>query len=452
MKRYQPLAGVRVASFEIAFALPAGTRALHDLGAEVVRITPPERQVDRYIGVIDGVFHGKPCVSIDLTTTKGRSVAFDLALAADVVCNNFRPSVLPKYGLGAEQLRARKPELITLQLSGYGAPGPWSNFPAFGPSTEAAGGLNRLLVNTNETPIRVSSGVFSDQLAGRHAALAIVAALRKRQQTGRGAALDLSMTSAIMHLLGPQMVEASLAADRSQADSADSAIDETTAPPTNRDLRYVPQGVYPCAGEDEWEDEWIAISVTNNAQWRTLVGLMATDRAPAFESPHATRAERWRVHDQIDTWLSGWSRQHDKQELANRLQAAGIAAAPVGTVRDAAADPQFAARNALQWVRHRRAKLGYLAHPHPPLPWRIVGQSRRRVTDYHDSGADNVRILSQWLKLDAATVRALERDGTLHRAPPLQLTPRPDGPRRDPDHARKLGLPADSSNPTRSNP
>ena len=66
MQTFKPLAGVRVLSFELAFSLPSGTRALHDMGADVVRVSPPERSQDRYISVIDGVFHGKRCISIDL--------------------------------------------------------------------------------------------------------------------------------------------------------------------------------------------------------------------------------------------------------------------------------------------------------------------------------------------------------------------------------------------------
>ena len=159
---YAPLKGIRILSFELAFALPAGTRALHDLGAEVVRVTPPGgNNFGRYVSVSDGVFHGKSCISIDLTKQEGRDIAMSLAILADVVCNNFRPSVLTKYDLAAKVLRERKPELITLQMSGYGTPGPWSDFPAYGPSTEAAGGLNRLMVNEGEVPIRIGTGVFS---------------------------------------------------------------------------------------------------------------------------------------------------------------------------------------------------------------------------------------------------------------------------------------------------
>ena len=164
---YQPLKGIKVLSFELAFALPAGTRTLADLGAEVVRVARPDHNAfGNYISVIDGVFQSKPCIAIDLKTDRGQQLAFDLAMEADVVCNNYRPGVLDKFGLSAAALRQARPALIYLQLSGYGTPGPWSSYPAYGPSTEAAGGLNRLLVNEGEMPIRIGTGVFADQLAG----------------------------------------------------------------------------------------------------------------------------------------------------------------------------------------------------------------------------------------------------------------------------------------------
>ena len=261
MRTYKPLDGIKVLSFELAFSLPAGTRALHDLGADVVRVSPPERRQDRYISVIDGVFHGKPCIAIDLTKARGRDLAFELAMQADVVCNNFRPRVLAKYGLGHADLRRARPELVCLQLSGYGTPGPWSDFPAFGPSTEAAGGMNRLMVDEGETPFRITTGVFADQLSGRYAALAVSAALRKRQETGEGATIDLSMTACITHFLGEAMTKASLIGQ----------MPEFTG---NRDPRFVPQGIYRAHGNDEW----ISISVTDDSAWLGLCNLIGNAR------------------------------------------------------------------------------------------------------------------------------------------------------------------------------
>ncbi len=429
MKTWQPLKGIKVLSFELAFALPAGTRALHDLGADVVRVSPPARQVNPYIGVMDGVFQGKSSISIDLTREQGREVAARLAGKADVVCNNFRPQVLRKYGLGAQTLRARHPELITLQLSGYGTPGPWSDYPAFGPSTEAAGGLNRLLVDDGEVPIRVGSAVFSDQLAGRYAALAVIAALERRKRTGTGQALDLSMTAGISHMLGQPITEALRTGRMPEA-------------LRNRDRRFVPQGVYRSLPQQTDDDEWIAISVATDAQWRVLVDLLVQSLGNTGELRGDWNPEqRWHQHDRIDTQLSALSALHTKDELAVRLQSLGVPAAPVRTTADQLLDANIRSRNMLQMVRHSKPQLGYAAHPHPLLPWRVVGRRRRKLTDYRGPGQDNKAVLDDWLQMSGAAIAQLEQQGVLHQDPELALESRRRSPGFDADHADKLGLP-----------
>lgn len=419
-RNYLPLKGIRILSFEIAFALPAGTRALSDLGADVIRVAPPGgNPLSRYISVIDGVFHGKPCISIDLTREEGREIAFKLAMKADVVCNNFRPTVMDKYGLGTARLRRSKPSLICLQLSGYGTPGPWSSFPAYGPSTEAAGGLNRLLVDEGEVPIRIGTGVFADQLSGRHAALAIVSALEKKRDTGLGASIDLSMTECITHLLGSLMVQAAVSGNIPRAQG-------------NRDPRYAPQGVYPCKGDDEW----IAISITSDNAWLRFVEIVGEDLLDSG----LTLEERLRQHDQIDEVLADWTPARDKNELTSLLQEKGIAASPVRTTQDSAQDPQFKARGSLKAIKHRQPLLDRTTHPHPTLPWRIVGRNRKALTDFRNSGQDNETVLNRWLGLERRQVRKLERQGVLSDSGPVEIAVRRSANEiHDPDFGRKLG-------------
>lgn len=418
---YLPLQGVRVLSFELAFALPAGTRVLSDLGAEVVRVARPGgNPFSRYISAVDGVFHGKPCIDIDLKTEKGQQLAFELAVKADVVCNNFRPGVLDKFGLDSARLRKAKPELIWLQLSGYGTPGPWSTFPAYGPSTEAAGGLNRLFVDEGEVPVRIGTGVFADQLSGRYAALALIAALEKKRETGKGATIDLSMTECITHMLGSLMVQAATTGSVPSAER-------------NRHSRYVPQGVYPCSGEDEW----LAISIGTQEAWQQLVALVADERL----GKEMSIAERRTQHDDIDAVLCQWSMGQDKNVLANLLQRHGIAAAPVRTVQDSALDPQFKARGSLQQVRHSKPVMGYRSHPQPPLPWRIIGRKRKTLTDYRNNGGDNETVLNRWLGHDSTQVKDLVKAGVLSVTQSRTLDNRLWVTNRDdPDFASKLGL------------
>ena len=264
-RSYRPLAGVRVLSFELAYSLPAATRLLAELGAEVVKVSPP-RGVGfaDFTTAVDGVSLGKPNIAINLKTDEGRALARALVARADVVCSNFTAPVMPSFGLGPDELRAIKPDVIVLRLSGYGAPGPWTEFPAFAAATEAVAGLNSVQGRDDEPPVRVGSGIFADQLSGMYAALAIVAALEHRQRTGQGRYIDLAMAECVTHLLGPSVVYTE-------------RTGSLPGRPGNRDPHRAPQGTYACRGNDQW----LALTVADDEQWSSLVEL----RRPAPAQP-----------------------------------------------------------------------------------------------------------------------------------------------------------------------
>ena len=418
---FLPLRGVRVLSFEVAYSLPAGTRTLAELGAEVVRVAGPGRD-SFYISVVDGVYLSKECVGINLKDPRGLEIAKRLAARADVVCSNFVGGVMERLGLGPQQLLALNPALIVLQLSGYGAPGPWSSYPAFGPSTEAAGGMNHLIGREGEAPVRIGSGVFSDQLGGRFAALAILAALEERQRTGQGRVIDLSMAEGISTLVGHTVLAASLGEPPEQRRF-------------NRDRDFAPQGIYRCAGDDEW----VAITVKDDLQWQALLGVLGA--AELARPELATAAGRQAAHDEIDEAITGWTSGRDKNAVAEQLQSAGVAAAPVQRSRDPLFDPHLRERGLFQQVRHERPILGYAEHPHPTTPWFAHGHERHGLRDLHFHGADNAAVLGSWLGMDAGEVEAMENCGALIVLRDVVVEDRRTS-YRDADHAEQLGLPA----------
>jgi crotonobetainyl-CoA:carnitine CoA-transferase CaiB-like acyl-CoA transferase len=420
---YQPLQGIRVLAFEIAFSLPAGTRTLAELGADVVRVSPPTRGFGSYISIVDGVFLGKKSISIDLRKDEGKEVAARLARAADVVCSNFTPRVMKQFGLGPDDLLALKPTLIVLQLSGYGTPGPWEDFPAYGPSVEAAGGMNFMMGRPTDPPVRVGSGVFADQLSGRYAALALTAALELRQRTGRGQYIDLSMYESIVHLLGHNVLGAGVRARLPRRLG-------------NRDPIFAPQGIYPCAGEDEW----IAVTVKSDEAWARLASLIGSKRL--LEEELASVENRRIHHDEIDRLIGEWTSGRGKLEAAETLQGRGIAAAPVQKPPDLLLDRHLARRGAFQTIEHARPVLGYRAHPHNSSQWTVMGQGRAKLTDIRLGGPDNAAVLQEWAGMDALEVKRLEEEGTLLPAhhSPVQDRPPPAGS-GSPDFAQRLGLP-----------
>ncbi len=424
-RQYRPLRGVRVLAFEAAFSLPAGTRTLSELGAEVVRISRPVRVSSNYITVVDGGGLGKPSVSINLKHEAGQALARDLAARADIVCNNFRPHVMAAFGLDYPALRARRPDIIVLQLTGYGSEQPWGDYPAYGPSVEAAGGLNLLTGAATDPPVRAGSGVFADQAGGRYAALALIAALEHRRRTGAGQFIDLSMCEAITHLTG----------DRALGTALTGALPARRG---NRDAVAAPHGVYPCRGDDSW----LALSVQTDAQWRALRTLLAASVLddPALEDAAGRRA----AHDTIDAAVRLWTQDRDKHEAAALLQAHGIPAGPVQSVSDIAFDPHLMARGAFAMVSHQRPILGHTAHPHLTTPWQATGRRRAPLPDIRDDGQDNAAVLRRWLGLRPRQVAALLRQGALLPLAEMQVdgTPPAPGAPHDPEFGERLGLPA----------
>jgi crotonobetainyl-CoA:carnitine CoA-transferase CaiB-like acyl-CoA transferase len=423
-RAYRPLAGVRILSFELAYSLPAATRLLAELGAEVVKVSPPRGVgFNDFTTAVDGVSLGKANIAINLKAAEGRDLARALVAHADVVCSNFTAPVMPSFGLGPEDLRAIKPDLIVLRLSGYGAPGPWTTFPAFAAATEAVAGLNAIQGREGDPPVRVGSGIFADQLSGMYASLAIVAALEQRQRTGKGRYIDLAMAECVTQVIGPFVQ----AAARTGA-----------SPPrrSNRDTACAPQGVYPCQGDDQW----LAVTVADDRQWQALVALVDDERLRASALQHAEA--RHAHHDEIDRVLATWTRQFDKRELAGLLQSRGIVAGPVNAVDDLLFDVHLQARDVFQLVRHPEPRLGFAAHPHPAMPWSAVGRRRAMSSDIRPSGADNYRVLHRWLGLSRVQVRRLTECGALTSGVPFRVDDVPDLPGlpRDPSFATRLGL------------
>lgn len=202
------LAGVRVVSLEQAVSLPFCTLVLAALGADVVKVEPPGRGdvIRGWDSAVRGLSTGfvafnagKRDLTVDAKTAEGREVLRRLACRADVFCENFAPGAVARLGLGPDELRSVNPRLVYCSLSGYGQQGPYRDVKAYDLLVQGETGL--LLTNgTPEAPAKIGIPI-TDQIAGAYAALGIVAALRRRDRTGAGAYLDVSMLESAVHWL-----------------------------------------------------------------------------------------------------------------------------------------------------------------------------------------------------------------------------------------------------------
>ncbi|MFP8881228.1 MAG: CoA transferase [Myxococcota bacterium] len=196
-----PLAGVRVLDFSRVVAGPLCGRMLADQGAEVIKIEPPRPDITRTAPpIIDGfsayythVNAGKLGVSADLSDPEMTTLLARLAESADVLLENFRPGVLARYGLGADQLIERNPRLIYCSISGYGQTGPWATRRAYAPVVHGESGLLASNARLHDAPVRQEAMSQADIQSGLMAMGAIGAALFDRERTGSGQHLDISL-------------------------------------------------------------------------------------------------------------------------------------------------------------------------------------------------------------------------------------------------------------------
>jgi crotonobetainyl-CoA:carnitine CoA-transferase CaiB-like acyl-CoA transferase len=199
-----PLEGVRVLDLSRVFAGPVAGRMLADLGADVVKVEPPEGDVTRTFGRGPQTAYfrqqnaGKRAITVDLTTTEGRDLVRRLAARADIVLENFRPGVLARFGLGWDDLSAAHPGLIMLSISGFGQDGPERDRAAYAGVIHAEMGVIARQPGRDDLPHTDLPISMADVVSGLHGLVGILAALRHRDVTGEGNHIDLAMVDALL--------------------------------------------------------------------------------------------------------------------------------------------------------------------------------------------------------------------------------------------------------------
>ena len=242
---------------------------------------------------------------------------------------NFAPKAMRGFGLDYDTIARDKPDLVMVSTCLNGQTGPHRDYPGFGGQGSALSGFNWLTGWPDREPIG-PFGTITDSLAPRFAALAMAAGALYRRRTGRGAYFDLSQVEVAQYTLAPWLLD--YANNRHIA-----------ARIGNRSPRAAPHGAFPCRGEDRW----IAIAVWSDAEWqrlREITGLSVGEGA--------TAAERLARADEIEAALAAWTRSRSREEIAERLQAAGIEAVPVADFCDLLVDPQLAARGHFVALEH----------------------------------------------------------------------------------------------------
>jgi crotonobetainyl-CoA:carnitine CoA-transferase CaiB-like acyl-CoA transferase len=354
-----PLAGIRIADFTWAWAGPQASLLLGMLGAEVVKIESRARLDHARVhsltaGTLKGgidespVFNdlnlGKRSVTLNLRSEGGCELVKELVAKCDVVLQNMRPGVLDRLGLGYDDLRAVRPDLVMLSSSAVGATGPEGRYTGYAPTFACLSGIASISGHPDEPPIALGGSV--DLRVGTASAFAVIAALLHRQRSGQGQHIDLSSTEVMSAMMGHAFLELQLTG----------RVPERIG---NRDESMAPHGCYRCRGEGEW----VSIAVGTDDEWVALRAILGDSElgGPDF----ATAPARKRNEDRLDERIERWTRSHAPQEVVDSLQAAGIAAAYLQSGASLSRDPHLRARGVFGRVAH--PLLGELQVVGPPF-------------------------------------------------------------------------------------
>ncbi len=400
MPAFGPLQGIRIIDMTVALAGAFATMFLADMGAEVIKVeslqhyptpsrgprnplrgdSPVARAVRRdYPGNDPGDdpwnrlswfnshARNKRAFTVDLSRPRGRELLLQLVEKSDGLLENNTAGLLEHLNIGPDDLRACNPRLIVVRMPPLGLSGPDLAATGFGWHFEELGGF----LDVQGYPEGPSVGsIFMDAATGPAGASGFLMALLQRRRTGHGSVVEVAQVENMTVHIGDEVMEAAMTG---------------SCPPRrgNRSPEAAPQGVYPCAGDDQW----LAISVRDDQQWVRFVELLG-DPAELRRPELADRAGRASAHDEIDAAIAVWTADRTKEELFHLLQSEGVVAGPVLDEADAASDPQLRERGFFHYLEHPSA--GGHFHPGanfhlPATPtriWRaapVVGQDNEYV-------------------------------------------------------------------------
>ena len=393
-----PLADVRVLDFTHVLAGPFCTRLLADLGADVVRVEsskhPDHPWPSAYIST-DGrhasylnTNRNKRSIAIDLKHPSGQETAIKLASRADVVVENFSAGVMDRLGLGYATLSSRNQGIIFVSMSGYGHDGPRSGWTSMNMNLQGYSGLMTVTGAPGDPPTAISNS-WNDYIGGLHACVAIVQALDERRLTGSGIRLDLSQFECSVAMIAPLLL-ASTVTGRN--------------PPRmgNRSARFAPQGVYRCAGTDNW----CAVSVQTDDQWRAL-GRIIGKESWAAQERFATVSGRQQTHDEIDEQLTQWTVQRTNLAVEETFKASGIRAERVRRIDDLLDKPA----GATVFRPMAEPRVGSMLTT--GLPFRFSTGSFPAPSPAPALGEHSDDILRDWLGLTQQQIHSLNEQGAL---------------------------------------
>jgi formyl-CoA transferase len=337
-----PLADLRVIEMGTLLAGPFCGQLLGDLGAEVIKIEPPNQGDPlRAWGQekINGkslwwpvVARNKKAITLDMRQAEGQALLKELVKKTDFLVENFRPGTLEKWGCGYDELSRINPRLIMIRVSGYGQTGPYSSRAGFGAIGEAMGGLRYVVGDPSTPPSRMGISI-GDSLAATFACVGALSALHYREKTGRGQIVDSAIYEAVLNMMESLITE----------------FDKTgyIRERTGAILPHVaPSNVYPTN-----DGSMVLIAGNQDTVFGRLTQAMGQPEL-AQDPEYSTHAARGRNQKKLDDLIGQWTRTKNPTELLDLMGESGVPAGLIYRAPEMLQDPHFQAREAIVSVPH----------------------------------------------------------------------------------------------------
>ena len=341
IKDTKPLTGIRVLDIACFIAAPYAATIMGEFGADVIKVEHPNggdpwRRYGTRTNLPDQSLawlneaRNKRSITLDLSKKEGAEVLKKLIKTADVVCENFRPGTLEKWGLGWEILKKINPGLILLRVSGYGQTGPYKDRPGFARIAHAYGGLTYLSGIPGEIPVTPGSTSLGDYMTGMNGCIGIMMALRHREATGEGQVVDCALFESVFRALD----------EIAPRYAADGFIRQPEGAGT---LNACPHGHFPSG-----DGKFLAIACTTDKMFERLT--IAMERGDLLEKfgDQATRLDN-RV--QVLKEVEKWTRSFPREKIIDVCTRNGVPAGSINSIADIFEDEHFKAREAIKYLK-----------------------------------------------------------------------------------------------------
>ena len=384
-----PLRGVRVADFGQVIAAPVTAQMLGWLGAEVILVETESRFTTRvWPPFADGEFginqsggfnlvnNNKLSCSLDLSKPDALEIARGIIGVSDVLVENYATGAMERLGLGYDEVRKLRPDIVYMSLGAFGRSGPFKDLTGFHSVINLFSGLAAVAGYPDSHP-RIMGGLIPDAFAGCYCVLAVLEALYHRSRTGEGQYVEASMTEALTGMIPSAVMEYSLTGKEHERVG-------------NRDGRNSPHNVFRCLGEEKW----VAVSVETDQQFRCLAH--ASGNPGWADDPRfATATARLENQDALEGLIREWTVRMEVHEVVAALQASGVPASPVNDSADVLADPHLVERGFVAEIEHPVAG----ERPVLSLPWSTDGRRVDHLRAAPTFGQHNEWVLKELLQL-----------------------------------------------------